>query len=334
MITTVTLNASIDKAYVMQEAIENGTVMRVKEVRNTAGGKGLNVAKIAVICGAEVLATGFAGGFNGRYLESLAAESHVTTHFCHVEGHYLESLAAESHVATRFCHVEGETRSCINILAPKYGSTEYLEPGFSVKEEDLARFLTEFPGVIGKSTVVTMSGSAPAGIPSDIYRRMTELAKEAGAKVILDTSGDYLKEGLQGRPFMIKPNEDEIEALLGIRAEDPEAVFRAASELRVKYGIPWVVISLGGNGAVLSCDEGVFHGLPPKLDPVNTVGCGDSMVGAFAVALERALSPREALRYAVAVSAAAAMSPLTGDYDPAVFEEIYPQTIVEVKCPA
>lgn len=313
MITTVTLNASIDKAYVMQEAIENGTVMRVKEVRNTAGGKGLNVAKIAVICGAEVLATGFAGGFNG---------------------HYLESLAAESHVATRFCHVEGETRSCINILDPKYGSTEYLEPGFSVKEEDLARFLTEFPGVIGKSTVVTMSGSAPVGIPSDIYRRMTELAKEAGAKVILDTSGDYLKEGLQGRPFMIKPNEDEIEALLGIRAEDPEAVFRAASELRVKYGIPWVVISLGGNGAVLSCDEGVFHGLPPKLDPVNTVGCGDSMVGAFAVALERALSPREALRYAVAVSAAAAMSPLTGDYDPAVFEEIYPQTIVEVKCPA
>lgn len=313
MITTVTLNASIDKAYVMQEAIENGTVMRVKEVRNTAGGKGLNVAKIAVICGAEVLATGFAGGFNGRYLESLAAESHV---------------------ATRFCHVEGETRSCINILDPKYGSTEYLEPGFSVKEEDLARFLTEFPGVIGKSTVVTMSGSAPVGIPSDIYRRMTELAKAAGAKVILDTSGDYLKEGLQGRPFMIKPNEDEIEALLGIRAEDPEAVFRAASELRVKYGIPWVVISLGGNGAVLSCDEGVFHGLPPKLDPVNTVGCGDSMVGAFAVALERALSPREALRYAVAVSAAAAMSPLTGDYDPAVFEEIYPETIVEVKCPA
>ena len=313
MITTVTLNASIDKAYVMQEAIENGTVMRVKEVRNTAGGKGLNVAKIAVICGAEVLATGFAGGFNG---------------------HYLESLAAESHVATRFCHVEGETRSCINILDPKYGSTEYLEPGFSVKEEDLARFLTEFPGVIGKSTVVTMSGSAPVGIPSDIYRRMAELAKAAGAKVILDTSGDYLKEGLQGRPFMIKPNEDEIEALLGIRAEDPEAVFRAASELRVKYGIPWVVISLGGNGAVLSCDEGVFHGLPPKLDPVNTVGCGDSMVGAFAVALERALSPREALRYAVAVSAAAAMSPLTGDYDPAVFEEIYPETIVEVKCPA
>ena len=313
MITTVTLNASIDKAYVMQEAIENGTVMRVKEVRNTAGGKGLNVAKIAVICGAEVLATGFAGGFNGRYLESLAAESHV---------------------AKRFCHVEGETRSCINILDPKYGSTEYLEPGFSVKEEDLARFLTEFPGVIGKSTVVTMSGSAPVGIPSDIYRRMTELAKEAGAKVILDTSGDYLKEGLQGRPFMIKPNEDEIEALLGIRAEDTEAVFRAASELRVKYGIPWVVISLGGNGAVLSCDEGVFHGLPPKLDPVNTVGCGDSMVGAFAVALERALSPREALRYAVAVSAAAAMSPLTGDYDPAVFEEIYPETIVEVKCPA
>ena len=69
MITTVTLNASIDKAYVMERAIENGTVMRVKEVRNTAGGKGLNVAKVARMCGADVQATGFAGGINGQYLE-------------------------------------------------------------------------------------------------------------------------------------------------------------------------------------------------------------------------------------------------------------------------
>jgi tagatose 6-phosphate kinase len=214
-------------------------------------------------------------------------------------------------------------------LDPKYGSTEYLEPGFSVKEEDLERFLEEFPTVIGKSTVVTMSGSAPVGIHADIYRKLTELAKAAGAKVILDTSGDYLKEGLLGQPYMIKPNKDEIEALLGIRAEDTEAVFRSALELRRKYGIPWVVISLGGSGAVLSCDEGVFHGMPPKLNPENTVGCGDSMVGAFAVALERQLAPQEALRYAVAVSAAAAMSPLTGDFDPKVFEEIYPKTVVE-----
>ena len=159
MITTVTLNASIDKAYVMERAIENGTVMRVKEVRNTAGGKGLNVAKVARICGADVQATGFAGGFNGQYLEDLARRSDVET---------------------RFFHVEGETRSCINILDPKYGSTEYLEPGFDVKAEDVDRFLEEFPSIIDGSSVVTMSGSAPRGVPADIYKKLTGIMKQAG----------------------------------------------------------------------------------------------------------------------------------------------------------
>jgi hypothetical protein len=143
MITTVTLNASIDKAYVMERAIENGTVMRVKEVRNTAGGKGLNVAKVARICGADVQATGFAGGFNGQYLEDLARRSDVET---------------------RFFHVEGETRSCINILDPKYGSTEYLEPGFDVKAEDVDRFLKEFPktGTLSLYSAVEKMTAIPA----------------------------------------------------------------------------------------------------------------------------------------------------------------------------
>ncbi|MDO5702658.1 MAG: 1-phosphofructokinase [Lachnospiraceae bacterium] len=310
MVTTVTLNASIDKAYVMERKIENGTVMRVKEVRNTAGGKGLNVAKVVRICGADVLATGFAGGFNGRYLEALAAESGVKT---------------------EFYEVNGETRSCINILDPEFGSTEYLEPGFTVEANDLENFMKWFPEVIKESAVVTMSGSAPQGVGTDIYRKLTALVREAGARVILDTSGDYLKEGLSARPDMIKPNGDEIEALLGRQVEKTEDVIEAAKELHESYKIPWVVISLGGNGALLACDEGVFHGMPPKLTPVNTVGCGDSMVGAFAVAMEQGKTPEEALRYAVSVSAAAAMSPFTGDFDPETYEELYKKTTVARK---
>ena len=301
MITTVTLNASIDKAYVMEQAIENGTVMRVKEVRNTAGGKGLNVAKVVRICKAGVQATGFAGGFNGQYLEDLAEKSGVPT---------------------RFFHVEGETRSCINILDPKFGSTEYLEPGFEVSREDVERFLEEFPSILAGSSVVTMSGSAPRGVPAQIYRRLTEAARSQGVKVILDTSGSCLKEGICACPDMIKPNEDEIEALLGIRVRGYEDVVRSAQELHRTYRIPWVVVSLGGEGAVLACAEGTFHGKPPVLTPVNTVGCGDAMTGAFAVAMERNLPAEEALRYAIAVSAASAMSPLTGDFDPEVYEKI------------
>ena len=156
------------------------------------------------------------------------------------------------------------------------------------------------------------------------------LYEQAGIKVILDTSGSYLSESLSGCPDMIKPNEDEIEALLGIRVNGYEDVLRSAQELHDTYQIPWVVISLGADGAVLACEEGIFHGKPPVLTPVNTVGCGDSMTGAFAVAMERKMKPEEALGYAVAVSAASAMSPLTGHFDPAVYEKIAGDVVVEV----
>ena len=130
MITTVTLNASIDKAYFMEKAIENGTVMRVATCRNSAGGKGLNVARTAKLCGADVQATGFAGGFNGKYLQ------HLLT---------LDQIPHD------FVEVEGETRSCINILDPKYHSTEYLEPGFELTAADEQEFMARFPEIIKDS---------------------------------------------------------------------------------------------------------------------------------------------------------------------------------------
>ena len=143
MITTVTLNASIDKAYHMTEKIENGTVMRVAKTDNSAGGKGLNVARVIKLCGVDSKATGLVGGFNGQYLESL--------------------LDADG-IKHEFGHIQGETRSCINILDPGYGSTEYLEGGCNVTKEEEADFLNKFPEIIKDSDVVTISGSAPKGM--------------------------------------------------------------------------------------------------------------------------------------------------------------------------
>jgi len=77
------------------------------------------------------------------------------------------------------------------------------------------------------------------------------------------------------------------------------------------------------------CDEGVFRTQAPKLEAVNTVGCGDSMVGAFAVAMEKGMKPEEMLKFASAVASANAMSPHTGDFDPAVFHRLFAEIIVE-----
>ena len=308
MITTVTLNASIDKAYHMSESIENGTVMRVASVNNTAGGKGLNVARIVQLCGSEVKATGLVGGYNGSYLEHLLTNDHIPH---------------------QFGHIAGETRSCINILDPKYSSTEYLEPGCAVTEEELNYFMEEiFPETIKDSELVTISGSIPKGAPVDTYRRMIEKIKAAGKQVILDTSGALLEEGMKAHPTMVKPNKDEMEMLFSIKINTYQDIVQYAKKIH-EMGIPYVVISLGKDGALMVCDKGVFHAVSPSLKVVNTVGCGDSMVGAFAVALEHHFEPEVALKYAVSVASANAMSPETGNFDPDMSRAILEQVTLK-----
>lgn len=307
MITTVTLNASIDKAYHMDKKIENGMVMRVASCNNTAGGKGLNVARVATLCGADVKTTGFCGGFNGKYLESLLEKDGL---------------------ANAFVHVEQETRCCLNILDKKYGSTEYLEPGCAISKEEEAEFFKVFEKLAEESNVITLSGSLPKGVEADIYARLITKAKEQGAKVILDSSGESLKEGIKACPTLVKPNKDEIEMLFGIKIHGMEDVLTYAKKI-YDTGIPYVAISLGGEGALLICKDGTYHGKPPKLDVVNTVGCGDSMVAAFAVALEENLTPQEALKKAIAVASANAMTPETGNFKQADYEQIIQGVIVE-----
>lgn len=309
MITTVTLNASIDKAYELLEPMTPGTVMRVKEVRNTAGGKGLNVARIVHLCQMPVLATGFAGGFNGQYLEWLLEKDGIPS--C-------------------FTPIAGETRSCINVLEERYQSTEFLEPGSSVSEEELAAFYRQFEEVLAQTSVVTFSGSLPAGVPLDTYQRLIELAKKAGKLVLLDSSGEAFREGLKAQPTLVKPNKDEIEALFGVTLHSVEETLFYAQKI-ADQGIDYVVVSLGGDGAVLLHDGKIYRGQPPKIQPVNTVGCGDSMVGALAVALAKGQAPEECLRYAIAVGTANALSPYTGHFEPEVLAEIYPQVQVSVE---
>ncbi len=307
MILTVTLNTSIDKLYLMT-GIQPETVMRVKEVHNTAGGKGLNVSRIAGKLGEEVAATGFVGGFNGRYLESL-----VDTPL----------------VRCAFTHVEAETRSCINCWDLSDGkSTEYLEPGAPVTAEDVSRFLADFDRELTGADVVTISGSIPAGAPEEIYCDLIRRCRQAGIPVLVDTSGSRLISAVKEQPSFIKPNEDEIAQLTGRSLSGREEAVRALMDLH-EGGIPYVVLSLGAEGALLACDKGVFHGRPPRITPRNTVGCGDSMVAGFAVGFARHLSMAETFRMALAVSAASALSLFTGHFESADYERLYPEVSID-----
>lgn len=300
MITTVTLNPSIDKAYYLAQPMVPGSVMRVKEVINNAGGKGINVAKNVKLCGYPVRAAGFLGGFNGQYLEALLADKGIES---------------------RFTRVAAETRSCINVLENGYGSTEFLEPGEEISDLEVSEFMLEFGRLLEDTDVVTISGSLPKGVGTGIYASLIELAKESGKQVILDSSGAAFEQGLAAKPTLIKPNKEEIAAYFGVSISSLEETVLYAKRF-AEQGIDYVVVSLGGDGALLLHGGAVYHGRPPKISPVNTVGCGDSMVGALAVGLATNKSPEDCLRYAIAVGTANALSPYTGHFEKEDFDRV------------
>lgn len=290
MILTVTLNAAIDKRYVVSGAQE-GEVNRVVECTYTPGGKGLNVSKPASIAGAKVVATGFVGGHAGDYI--------------------VDSLKPFG-IESEFYRLKDESRSCINIWdEEKKIQTEFLEPGFTVSGEDFEGFLKHFANLVKDADVVAMSGSVPKGLDGTAYQKLVEIVKEAGKKVILDTSGELLRLGIEAKPTMVKPNIDEIRMLTGKPCDSREELLEAAKEIHAK-GVEVVAISLGADGSVVVCDSGVYQAIVPKIDAVNTVGCGDSMIAGFSLGFEAGLSIEETLRKASAISAAAAMREETG----------------------
>lgn len=312
MITTVTMNASLDKLYKVRR-LRDGTVMRVSEVSNTAGGKGLNVAKVAALLGEKVAATGFVGGFNGAHVRSLLAGTGV------------EDAFVDSGV---------ETRACINVIDGETGaSTEFLEPGPAVAPERYEEFIGRYRTLVAKSDAVTISGSLPSGAPEGFYGRLVAIAREAGVPVILDTSGRLLREGIASCPTLIKPNREELAALTGVEPAGEEEIVEAMCGL-LHGGLPSVAVSLGAEGCLFACRDGAFRGSVPDVRAVNTVGCGDSMVAAFAVGMARRMPPTETFRLALAVSAASAMDSKTGSFDKTDFEKLHSRVRTEqMNCP-
>ena len=307
MICTVTLNTSIDKAYRLASPLVDGAVQRVATCIDNAGGKGLNAARAVATCGEDVIATGFVGGHTGKLL-------------C--------DLLARDGIEERFVHVKSETRCCINVLEPSGRSTEFLEPGREVSSAEVEALFERIDELAETADVVTFDGSVPRGMADDTYAVLVGRVRAAGKPCILDTSGTLLAKGIEALPTMVKPNTDEIGQLLGRHVSSIGEVCEAARELHER-GVEQVVVSLGGEGAVMACGDGLFRGRSPKIEVVNPVGSGDTMVGAFAVAIARGFSPADQLAYAMSRASANCLSASTGHFDPSVADDLLAGTVVE-----
>ncbi len=305
-ITTVTLNAAIDKTYYVP-VFDKGKVTRAAKVVSTAGGKGLNVARVLKQLGhAEVAATGFAGGYNGQFITSRVKDA---------------GIRAE------FIDIPGESRLCLNFIDGRDGSsTEVLEPGPEVGAEQIERFKRRLQLLSAESALVVFSGSLPGGAAPGLYAELIALSRAAGADVFLDSSGDALVRGVSALPSFIKPNEDEIVSLL---PESRRTDLREGIRELMAQGIPIVAATLGAEGAVAGAGGRIYRVRIPKLETVNTVGSGDSFVAGYAYGHVRGWPVEECLRYAAAAGSANALSDTTGDVNPAEHRRLIREIAVE-----
>lgn len=287
MILTVTLNPSLDQTLFLPK-LSAGDTNRVERVEMDAGGKGLNLSRVAAELGGKTLALGFLGGGPTAFI------------------HQVLDLQSVDHA---FVPIRGETRTNFSVETTDGAPPTTLNSrGPDIQVDEWAQFCEHFQKSLAHASWVCLCGSKPPGVSADAYTQLAQMAHEAGKKVLIDADGDALERAMQVRPDLIKPNRKEAERLLGVELPDEEASVRAILSLheRIGGGSRTALLSLGSDGALLKTESGLYRGRSPRVEPVSTVGSGDSMLGAFLASLQRGDTEADAFRWGLAAGAATA----------------------------
>ena len=290
MVLTVSLNPAVDKICRLG-ALKPGAVNRMESAVSVAGGKAVNVAKVLRQFCIPVAAVGFLGGAGGTLI-----------------GDALEKLGVECY----FTRIAGETRTTTNVLEEDGRVTELLEPGPVIRGGELKEFVKQFTGCLDHCGLVVLSGSLPEGIPMDIYASLIKLCHMSGSRVILDSSGEALRQGVQAGPDLVKPNKKELEYLTGRNLDSREDVIRAAKML-LGFGVGSVVVSLGSEGLLWVDEAKALFREAKKVQVVNTVGCGDAVVASLSMSLLAQEETQMALDKAAAMAEANASTGENGN---------------------
>lgn len=308
MILTVTMNPSVDIRYEM-DMLEIDTTNRVPVAHKTAGGKGLNVARVIALSGRNVGASGIIGGTLGDFIA--------------------QNTQADN-IEDKFLKLSKESRNCIAILH-EGNQTEILEAGPTFTKEEGEQYLEKFEALIQDVKIVTLSGSLPPGLAVDFYKQLIEIAKKNNVKTLLDTSGDALKAVLESdvHPDLVKINLDELNA---VSAEEVTADFDSmkhalASDLFTN--IEAVIITEGSGGAKAKWNNDFYDVTIPTVDAVNPVGSGDSTLAGFAVGLDEDKSIVEILTLGMTFGILNALEGQTGFINMDHYDEIAKQVKVE-----
>ena len=292
-VVTLTANPSLDRTLVLPGPLARGGVARLGVSSTEPGGKGVNVARALAAAGADVEAVVPADRTDPLVTELTALG--------------LPPLTVPTGVPVRTNY---------SLTEPDGTTTKLNEPGTALDEEVRAALRAVLTGAATGARWVVLSGSLPPGTPEDWYAELVRAVRPTGARVAVDTSEAPLRAllaaGPDAAPDLLKPNAEELAQVAGTTEAallaDPVAL-RAAVDALHAGGVAEVLLTLGGDGAVLSTADGVWSARPPRTTVRSTVGAGDSSLAGHLLADLAGAPPAERLRRAVATGSAAAALP-------------------------
>jgi len=316
LIITVTLNAAIDKSLSVP-SFRIGRRHRTVEQGSTAGGKGVNVARLLASLGQPVIATGFVGGATGtRIVEQLTAES----------------------VLNGFVHIGEESRTNISVLDPTTGEqTEINERGPSVNQAEVELFIEKLCYLARGAAICVIAGSLPRGVDASLYADLIAELRRLDVITIVDSEGEAMRLAVGAEPTVISPNVTEAEELVGHEFNDLQEQNMALGELR----------SLGAKEAIITLPDGCVASILVDQRPtdyrvwiepreaVASVGAGDAFLAGYVAARYGGSSAEECLRYAVACGAESTQRLGAGLIEPKAVDQILAEVEAErIEAPA
>jgi 6-phosphofructokinase 2 len=286
-ILTLTLNPAIDKSTSVERFLPEHK-LRCENPRYDAGGGGINVSRAIKELGGKSTAILTAGGHYGILLQELLK----------AQGVDFQAVKIKEWTRESFIVVETSTNQQF-----RFGFS-----GPNISPEEAQIFLEKTEKAAAKADYVVASGSLANGLPIDFYADLAHRIKKAGARFILDTSGEPLKAAANAGVFLLKPNVAELCKLIGAESLEIDQVDDAALEIIGRGDCEVVVVSLGASGAVVATKEGCEHVPAPMVKKLSTVGAGDSMVAGMTWALATGKNYSQMARMGVACGSAATMN--------------------------
>lgn len=288
-IITLTLNPAIDKSTAVKAIVPDKKLLCAVPIFEPGGG-GVNVSRALKRLGASSSAMYLAGGYSGKFYEHLLVQEGINSLVIPIESPTRENMIVVDESAN---------------LQYRFGM-----PGPVIKETEWQQCLDVLKEASGVEYLIA-SGSLPEGVPVDFFCRLTALAKSKNIKLVLDTSGEPLKQAVDDGLYMIKPNIGELSSLYGVEELTDEEAVNAAKDIINKGGCEVMVISLGASGALLITKDEVVRSRAPTVKRKSTVGAGDSMVAGMVYALTQKYSWKQVLQYGIASGTATTMNPGT-----------------------